>query len=661
MNSFFANFHWEPILKNKTIEEAYCNFLCILHFAVSLFVPLKSSETNNNYPPHIKKLFIHRDLLLNSSDPTPASSINQVNKSIKRETDKFFRYKERKLIKKGSKAIFNYIAKFTKPKNISIPTLSEPNGELIFDSSNKSEAFATYFNSVFTPSVSLPLLSPSQNNFSVSYSSVTIYNLLKNLKASTGISPDRIPSIIFKLCSESLARPITMLINLSLFSGTLPSFWKQSIVIPLLKKGDKHQVSNYRPISLSSPLCKITERLIYDHLYNFLDQNNLIPACQHGFLKRKSVTTQLLETFDCITDYVDRGNPVDIIYFDFRKAFDKVPHDKLLAKLRRANIPNWIFAWIKAFLSDRSFKVKIDNSFSSPKTAPSGVPQGSVLGPLLFLFFIADLPISCHTLKVIIKLFADDLKIFCADLSPFGPLHEFLIKLHLWCLENGLEIAPEKCTVLHVLPRLNPKIPYYFNGNRIPVATSAVRDLGVMIDSNLSWAAHIQHVCSKANSRRYLLFKSLKSLDPHFLSHMFCVYVRPIIDFASPVFNPCKKKLIIKLEQVQKSATKIIFLRCPSLHSQANLSYPERLKILNLPSIEERLRILDLNTFHSIFNKTINAELSYTTLPSNTRGSKFNINIPIANLKPRSSFFTIRAGSQYVKILKEKGIYNPSF
>ena len=643
MNNFFATFYWEKLFKSSSnVNSVYLLFLEVIHFAITQFVPLIESDHKPYFPKHISSLFTHRDFLLKKPfNAFRQIKLQKVNSSIKRECDKFLRYKEKKLSTKGPKAIFNYIAKSIKPSLI-FPSLRNTANELVFKDCDKAQLFAEHFSSVFSPSAPS---SPSPTNFPFSsYSAVTVSDILESLPNKVNTSPDGLPYIILKHCAVSLAKPITRLLNLSLSSGFIPDFWKTSIILPLFKKGDKHAFDNYRPIALTSSLCKITEKLVYDHLLAFFNSRNILPDSQHGFRQNKSVTTQLLETFEIITSELDKDIPIDLIFFDFSKAFDCIPHDKLLAKLKLAGVPDWIYAWISSFLLHRNFTVKINDSFSSSFPAPSGVPQGSVIGPLLFIFYVSDLPSFCSTPGVFLRLFADDLKAFSKD--PLA-LQAFIDKLHAWCLLNGLSISLQKCSVMHFLPKLNIKTTYFYNGQPFPICTSAVRDLGVMVDSDLTWKAHIKSVTSKAYKKRFLLFKSLKSTNPSFLTKMYCCYVRPILEFASPVFNPTQKGLIAKLEQVQRSTTRLIFLRSPLLRSQVNISYPERLKILNLTSLEERLRNLDLSTFHAILTNTIQANLNLSTRISNTRGPPNKLVVPLANRSLRKNFFTIRVATEY--------------
>ena len=207
---------------------------------------------------------------------------------------------------------------------------------------------------------------------------------------------------------EQISKPLAHVFNMSLQEGIVPLEWKEANIIPLFKKGSRNKSVNYRPVSLTSVICKLLESIIRDHIMDLLIKHTLIKS-QHGFLKSKSCLTNLLCFFEEITKWVDEGSPVDIIYLDFQKAFDKVPHQRLILKLKSHGIGISIINWIEQWLTDRRQRVVLDGEVSNCKPVLSGVPQGSVLGPILFLLYINDLEegVTSKILK-----FADDTKLF---------------------------------------------------------------------------------------------------------------------------------------------------------------------------------------------------------------------------------------------------------
>ena len=244
-----------------------------------------------------------------------------------------------------------------------------------------------------------------------------------------GLSPK-----ILKETVEQISKPLAHVFNMSLQEGIVPLEWKEANIIPLFKKGSRNKSVNYRPVSLTSEaniiplfkkgsrnksvnyrpvsltsvICKLLETIIRDHMIDFLVKHKLINPSQHGFLKARSCLTNLLCFFEEITKWVDEGSPVDVIYLDFQKAFDKVPHQRLILKLKSHGMGNSIINWIEQWLTDRRQRVVVDGEVSNWKSVLSGVPQGSVLGPILFLVYINDLEEG--VIGKILK-FADDTKL----------------------------------------------------------------------------------------------------------------------------------------------------------------------------------------------------------------------------------------------------------
>ena len=215
-----------------------------------------------------------------------------------------------------------------------------------------------------------------------------IANKIKKMKVNKSLEVDGIPPKLFKEIVEQISTPLTKLFNLSLEEGIVPSEWKEANITPLFKKGSRNKPENYRPVSLTSVVCKLLETLIRDHMVEILVKHKLINTSQHGFLKARSCLTNLLCFFEEITKWVDNGSPVDVVYLDFQKAFDKVPHQRLLLKLKAHGIAYDVINWIEKWLTHRRQKVIVGGEISNWKSVVSGVPQGSVLGSILFLIYI---------------------------------------------------------------------------------------------------------------------------------------------------------------------------------------------------------------------------------------------------------------------------------
>ena len=235
-----------------------------------------------------------------------------------------------------------------------------------------------------------------------------------------------------------------MIFQYSLKHGTVPDTWKRATITPIFKSEDRTSAENYRPISITSQLCKLLEKLIRKQLMDHLVDNKILSEHQHGFCNKRSCMTNLLEALDEITELVDEGMCVDELFLDFRKAFDKVSHIKLLHKLRSVGITGIFLQWIHSFLADRVQRVKVNNSCSTWRDVTSGVPQGSVLGPVLFLIFINDLP---EGIKTNCKLFADDSKIYgkAETVEDRNRIQEDIDTCYRWAKLWSMQFHLKKC------------------------------------------------------------------------------------------------------------------------------------------------------------------------------------------------------------------------
>ena len=226
------------------------------------------------------------------------------------------------------------------------------------------------------------------------------------------LTPDGIPYCFIRKIAAEIASPLEIIFNLCFMRTQIPDRWKEAYVFPLPKKPPYSEPNNFRPVSITSLFCRLFEKIMKESIVRHLDQHSIIPASQHGFSTGKSTITQMLESLNDWTLAMSQKQNVDIIYFDFEKAFDKVPHGKLLRKLHVLGLHPKIIEWIREFLTNRCFRVHLNNTFSSPRVICSGVPQGSVLSPVLFTIYAYDLPESVSSFGVQCKMFADDVKIY---------------------------------------------------------------------------------------------------------------------------------------------------------------------------------------------------------------------------------------------------------
>ena len=357
------------------------------------------------------------------------------------------------------------------------------------------------------------------------------------------------------MCATPLCTPLCHLFCVSTQSAHIPLEWRIHKIRPIFKAGDKSSVTNYRPISLLSSTSKVLERIIYEKVIDFLEPQ--FSSSQFGFLKGRSSLQQLLVFLADIWDNLDNKVCTDVIYLDFRKAFDSVPHDKLLMKLWNMGISGDLWMWFRSYLNGRQQVVSINNHLSEPLPVHSGVPQGSILGPLLFLIFINELPTIVQSTKLL--LFADDTKCYSAS-SLNGPalLQADVDHLYQWSISN-ISFNTSKSAFLRFGPPGHADSPVYFaNGQPLPQSTTH-RDLGVLMSDDLSWSDHYSFIVSRALRTLGLVRRTVgASASVQVRKCLYLLLIRSQMSYCSQIWRPHLIKDISLLESVQRKATKWI-------------------------------------------------------------------------------------------------------
>nr|CAD2182586.1 unnamed protein product [Meloidogyne enterolobii] len=469
------------------------------------------------------------------------------------------------------------------------------------------EAKCNLFASVFARSFSnLPTFDPPELTpckfinalDDIEFSLLDIDNILKNLPNNNCCAEDGISYTLLKACHSSITPFLSDIFRLSLDTGILPQSWKVSYITPVFKKGDKNNAENYRPISITSTICRVLERIILNSLLIHLEENNIISESQFGFLKKRSTTTQLIFTFSHWYRAVLESKNVDCAYIDLKHAFDSVPIRFLLYKLFNIGIRGKLLNWISAFLTNRTAKVKINNTFSTSFQIHSGVPQGSILGPILFLIYIND--ITCVIPDNINKcLFADDLKIFQVfkNTENTNSLQNALNNVYQWSSDWALEISIQKTSILHIGSK-NPKYTYTLKEKNLQI-TSTVKDLGITFTNDLSFDLHCSIIIRKAYARAISILNYIHTSNPKVWALAFKSYVRPLLEYATVIWSPKTKYLIEKIEKIQKWYTRIALSKCKIIYK----NYSERLITFNLESLALRRSLYDLTMIYRIIFK----------------------------------------------------------
>ena len=521
-------------------------------------------------------------------------------KSIGKNTHRMTRHTHRRYIRNfclESKKQFWSFVKSQKRDSTGIPALKDQ-GILISDNAKKAKLLNQQFHSVFTQEdmSSIPNMTkghlPTMPGFKIHQTGVQ--KLLANLKPNKATGPDDIPPRILKETAEEITPILTLIFQRSIDTGSLPTDWKKANVSPIYKKGDRTKASNYRPVSLTSVCCKILEHIVHSQIMSHFDKYNIITPQQHGFRKGHSCETQLIQTMYDLTTSSNKKVQTDAIILDFSKAFDTVPHNRLILKLSHMGINTQMITWITAFLKDRRQRVVVGGEHSDWVGVESGVPQGTVLGPLLFLAYINDLP---DELQSTARLFADDCIIYTSVKSANDSLklQNDLNKLTLWEKKWQMSFNAKKCFLLRIPCSKSPIITQYTLGNSILQEVTSHTYLGVDIQQDLKWDTHINRVTTTANKTLGFIRRNLYSCTRDTKSNAYTALVRPTLEYCSSVWDPHTKEHIQKVGKIQRRAARMVF---NDYDWENKTSVTKLMKDLNWGMLSTRRKIARIQIMH---------------------------------------------------------------
>jgi len=398
-----------------------------------------------------------------------------------------------------------------------------------------------------------------------------VFQCLKNTPLKCTISPDNISPFFYNMCAGALAPPLTIIYNACIESATIPMYWKRGLVIPIHKNNSRLLTDNYRPITISPTPGKILDSIICTHLCSYLTTNNIISNYQHGFRLGRSCSTNLIIFNNYTLNNLNSGYPVDTFYLDFRKAFDSVPHNLLLHKLHLLGMHPRALGWFSNWLHGRTQAVSIANAISSYTSVSSGVIQGSVLGPILFLIYINDLPNVLGFLNIL--MFADDTKLYHSINSDSD---QILAQIDLsavcnWCIKWGLSLNLTKSCVMHY-GRTNRNLEYSINSQ--PLATVfEIKDLGIFYTNDFKSALHVAHVTKTCNRIYALTRRVFTNHSVKLIMTIYKMLMQPIINYCNIIWSPHLRGDIHTLEGVLRRMSKLP----PNLR---NLPYEDRLRLI---------------------------------------------------------------------------------
>ena len=640
--------NWNSILTNHPIDDSCKTFTETLSHIIKECVPHKTITTRSTDPPwfkhDLKTMINKRNKLYKKAKRTNAKDDwnnfytlrNDIVSNIRKRKLDYYNELNDKVngqVRFGQKEWWKIVKNFLNKKGIDsneIPPLTV-DGQTYYSNADKAEAFNYFFiqqGNLDNPDDPLPTIenkSTELNN--IQLLPLEVKHVLKNLDSSKATGPDQIPNKVLILASDVISNPLTNFFNRCLHECKFPTAWKTANVTPIHKKGNKDDCSNYRPVSLLSCVGKVFERCMHKHIYNYLTTNKCITECQSGFVEGDSTVNQLISIYNDFLYNYDKNTTTQAVFFDISKAFDRVWHKGLLHKLKSIGIRGKLLEWFCDYLSNRTQCVVIKSEKSTMQTVKSGVPQGSVLGPLLFLVYINDI---VKNIESAIKLFADDtstsLSMNNANIRKYI-LDSDLQKINSWAQAWKVKFNDKKTEMINIKRGASPVLDLTF-GTQTIVGKESHKHLGVIIQANCKWDKHIDSIVSKSS----LLVNCLRSLKHKLnrkaLETMYKSFILPVFDYADVVWDNCADYLSDLLEDLHLDALRTI------TGSVRGTSHAKLLIESGFCSLRERRRRHKLILFFKILNGNCPGYLSNLAPPLVSSVNPYHRRRPLERLEP---------------------------
>lgn len=623
INQKLSSVDWETVFEGNCIESNTGKFYTIINELITEYVPLKRNF-QTTYPCWysdslianiINKKKIHKQWLMFNvfSDFIEFKKLRAMCiRQSKLDRESYITKVEDKSAK-NIKYFWNYISNLSKSNNI--PNEMFLHNEKSHNTKDTCNLFARNFESTYLvaeSSFSHQLLLNNELDFTISVDEVV--SKISSLREKKSVDPDGLSSYFVKNCINSIVKPLHLLYNKSLILGHMPTIWKKTFITPVYKAGNKQDVLNYRPIAIIGTISKIFDAIMTDNISEICLMH--IINNQHGFVKGRSTLTNLIFYNNFISEVLNDRTPgvikqIDSIYLDFAKAFDSVNHNLLIYKLSKLGLSGCTLKWIYSFLSNRELQVRIKGNLSDSFVATSGVPQGSHLGPLLFILFINDV---CNELSVAtVLIFADDIKVFArvSNLYDQVCLQKDLEKIYAWSCLNKIKLNCNKCKVLSFVRSKTNRLSFDYTIHGMFLENvDSIKDLGIIYQSNFEFDMQLRAVTSKA----FKLLGFIKRATKEFKSvasiiHLYKTLIRPVLLYGSIIWSPHKLFLIKELESVQHKFFRYVAFKMGNKMSYDDHNYCNLASSLNLESLKSLHVYHDLYFVKKVQLKLVNCEV----------------------------------------------------
>ena len=611
-------------------------FLCdLIKLAIEKHVPTKTKRVKKSDIPAwisnetIEAMRVRDTIDKKTQKDTFKQHKNTINNMVKKDKKNHFN----KLIedKKDTKTLWKAMNTITNSNK------KGPKTKIDLDPNDINDFFLNLPQTILTPEMrehsenykcSEELLEFCHNlnppkNFVIPFITIPeVGKLVTQLKNTNAVGPDEIPVNLLKIALPHIIEPLTYVYNLCIDKNCFPSQLKEAKVIPLPKSQDTSHPKNIRPISLLPILTKPLERHIHKHMYQHLDKNNLLHKYQSGFRPKHSCQTALIQLTDDWLSAINKSEFIGTVYLDFKKAFDLVNHKTLLIKLEQYFPNSHIIKLIESYLTNRTQFVLLNGKTSLKKETTSGVPQGSVLGPLFFLLYINDLPLHLNQ-QTKDTLFADDSSLHTSNkkISIINEtLQDSLDKTDDWCNKNSMVIHPDKTKSMIIAPRqkqqLHKPVLNLSLGSSNIEQVNCHKLLGVTIDTCMTWNNHIENIMKKLSRNIFLLYKLKQFAQQKHLQLFFNAHILSHINYASTIWDGCSQDTLKKLNALHRRAVK-------QINCCQTTTTDKKLKQMNILPLKKQLDLNKTILIHKIYNhKTPTYLTNIITKASNRYNSK---------------------------------------